>query len=171
MSAVRVLGMAALAAAVALGCTEEKMEAPPKPAPKPAPEFSLPDLEGNLVSMKSLRGSPVLVNFWASWCLPCVEEMPEIDRFYRAKKDTGLKALMINLKEPPEVAGKMVERNGYIFHTLLDESGEVSEKFQVFGLPMTYFIDAGGVIRYSHMGRLTREIMYAGFDAITEGDS
>lgn len=171
MTWARSLGAAALVAAIAAGCTEEKMEAPPKPAPKPAPEFSLPDLKGAEVSMKSLRGSPVLVNFWASWCLPCVEEMPEIDRFYRAKKDTGLKALMINLKEPPAVAGEMVRRNGYAFLTLLDESGEVSEKFQVFGLPMTYFIDAKGVIRYSHMGRLTREIMYAGFEAITGGES
>ncbi len=161
--------LAIMALTALLGCTEKKMEAPPRIKPWQAPEFTLKNLKGKSFSLLDFKGKPVIVNFWATWCRPCLKEMPELDKLYRAKKDDGLVMLGINLKESKEVVEDFIQKNGYAFHFLLDEEGKVSESFQVFGLPTTYFIDGSGVVRHQHMGELTREIIYFGLDTITGG--
>ncbi len=143
------------------------MESPPRPAPQPVPEFNLEQLTGGKLGSRQLIGKPVIINFWATWCLSCLEEMPELDRFYRAKRDSGVEMIMINVKEPKKVVKEFIDTNGYAFKTLLDETGDVTDSFQVFGLPSTYFVDKAGVIQYRHMGSLTRQIIYRGFDIIT----
>ncbi|VAX25528.1 hypothetical protein MNBD_NITROSPINAE02-1200 [hydrothermal vent metagenome] len=155
----------------ALACTAQKMEAPPQPPPYSAPKFTIKNLSGREVSLKQYRDKPVIVNFWATWCVPCVAEMPELDRFYRAKKNEGLAMLMINLKESKSVIDNFVSPHGFAFEILMDENGKLSENFQVFGLPTTFFIDGRGMIVYTHMGRLTKEILYAGYATITNKKS
>ncbi len=147
-------------------CMEKKMEAPPKFKPRPAEQFTLTNIKGANVSLSDYKGKSIIINFWATWCVPCIKEMPMIDRFYRAKKNDGLEVLMINIKESKSIVTNFIERNGYSFQVLLDKSGEVSEKFQVFGLPSTYFIDRQGIIQNSHMGGLTKEILYNGYESI-----
>lgn len=147
-------------------CSEKEMTPPPKREPVPAAKFSLPSLNGKKISLSDYKGRPVIINFWASWCVPCVTEMPLIEKIYSTWKEKGLAVLAINLKEDEDVAKKFMEEKGYSFTTLLDESGETSDKFQVFGLPSTYFIDSDGVIQYSHMGQLTTEIVAMGLESI-----
>ena len=145
-------------------CTQEKM-APPEQKPKPAPQFSLSNLEGEKVTLADLKGKPAIINFWATWCAPCVEELPMLETFYRAKKsDTGLTVVAINIKESKKIVEEFVSTHGYSLVTLLDETGKVSEDFQVFGLPTTFFINADGDIVFTHMGLLTKELIYAGFE-------
>ncbi len=156
---------------VTAACTSKKMEAPPQPPPYSAPKFSVKNLSGRSVTLQDYRNKPVIVNFWATWCVPCVAEMPELDRFYRAKKNEGLSMLMINLKESKSVIDNFVSPHGFAFEILMDEDGKLSEKFQVFGLPTTFFIDGRGMIVYTHMGRLTKEILYAGYNSVKDDKS
>ncbi|MBI4827940.1 MAG: TlpA family protein disulfide reductase [Nitrospinae bacterium] len=156
----------ALAVIALAGCEAKPMEAPPKQQPRPAPSLTLPRLGGGEMSLQSLRGKPALVNFWATWCVPCLKEMPEIERFFQIKKADGLAVAMINVKESAAAVESFMAPHGYTFTVLLDEKGEAVEKFQVFGLPTTVFIDRDGVIRYTHMGELTREILYMGYREI-----
>jgi len=162
--------VAAATAALAIflaGCVKEKpMDAPPKPKPAPAPEFKLSSLEGKEVSLKDFAGKPVIINFWATWCVPCIKEMPELESFWHKKRADGLELLMINLKESRDVVSGFIWKSNFTFKVLLDETGKTSEDFQVFGLPCTYFVDRKGVIVDRHMGSLTSEILHAGFKAI-----
>ncbi len=163
---------AMLAAAITIsGCSEKRMEAPPMQEPKPAPRFSLSSATGEKVSLSGLKGRPVIVNFWATWCIPCLEEMPELDRFLRSRKETGLEVLLINYKEPKKVVSDFMEKKDFSFKILLDESGETADKFGVFGLPTTYFITRRGIIVYTHIGRLTDEILFVKFKSILGKES
>jgi thiol-disulfide isomerase/thioredoxin len=142
------------------------MEAPPRARPVPAPLFKLTSLDGKEVTLRDFAGKPVIINFWATWCAPCIKEMPELESFYFKKKGDGLELLMINLKESKDVVAEFVGQNNFTFKVLLDETGKTSEEFQVFGLPSTYFVDRKGVIVDRHMGSLTSEILYGGFKNI-----
>lgn len=158
------LGLALLALA---GCVKAPpMEPPPKMDPVPAPEFTATSLSGEEMTLKKLEGRPVIVNFWATWCLPCVEEMPELEKFYFRKKADGLALLMINLKENKDLVKRWIGSNGFTFDVYLDETGKLSEDFGIIGLPYTFFIDKKGVIQRKHMGKLTPEILFTGFEEI-----
>jgi len=162
------IAMALCLALAAAGCEPEPpMEAPPKPKPAPAPKFKLADLEGGQVALSDYAGKPLIVNFWATWCIPCIEEMPELEKFYHLKRGEGLELLMINVKESHVLVEKFIRRNNFSFTVALDEEGKATDEFQVFGLPCTFFIDKNGVILNRHMGRITKEILYAGYGDIT----
>ena len=106
-------------------------------------EFSLPDLRGNPVSLKDFRGKVVFVNFWASWCVPCREEMPSMERLYQKYRAKGLLMLAVNYRESRKEAQAFVDELKLTFPTLLDD-GTVSTLYGVFGLPATYLIDRQG---------------------------
>jgi len=146
---------------------EVDMEAPPKPEPFPAAEFTLNDLEGKKASLSDYKGKKLIINFWATWCVPCVEEMPELEELYKERKSGGLEMLMINAKESKEVVKKYIEKNDYTFRILLDEKGAVMRDYQVFGLPSTFFIDENGIVQYSYMGRLTAGVTKMGLKSIS----
>ncbi len=146
-------------------CEAPEMDMPPKPEPRAAEPFTLSDLKGNKVSLSDFKGTPVIVNYWATWCLPCKEEMPEFEQLQKDYKGR-LQVLMINLKEKKDVVQEYIDKYGYTFKVLLDEDGELSRRMQVFGLPSTYFIDGEGTIRYFYMGRVRPGIMRMGLKDI-----
>jgi len=148
------------------GCSSKKMEPPPAQEPKPAPQLSLNKVSGGKISLAELKGRPVMVNFWATWCVPCRKEMPVLDRFLKSRKETGLEILLVNYKESKKIVDAFVKKNNFSFKILLDESGETSNKFGVFGLPTTFFISRQGDIIYTHIGELTDEILYLRFKSI-----
>ena len=154
-----------------VSCINTNMTAPPEPDPYPAPLFGLPDLNGKVVSLSDFRGKPVLINFWASWCMPCLNEMPYIEEIYRERKDDNLVVLMINAKEPVKTVSKFAKDKDYTFTILLDSDGKTNSAYQVFGLPSTYFIDTNGIVRYSYMGELTTGIMKMGLKTIIPKES
>ncbi|MFQ5430878.1 MAG: TlpA disulfide reductase family protein [Nitrospinota bacterium] len=151
----------------AASCMEAKMEAPAKTKPFPAPEFSVSDLEGKKASIAEYKGKPLIINFWATWCVPCIQEMPELEKLYKERKKDGLELLMINAKESKEVVSKYIKEKGYTFRVLIDEEGKVLRQYQVFGLPSTFFIDDKGVVQYFYMGQLTWGITKMGLKSIS----
>lgn len=147
-------------------CQTNEMEPPPPEKPRPAPSFTMPSVKGKQVSSTSLAGKPAMINFWATWCGACIHEMPELERVHNLYKDRGLAVILVNLQEKLGVVKKHMEDNGYTMTSLLDEKGETAEKYQVFGLPTTFFVDKAGMIRKTHMGELTKEIITEGLSAI-----
>ena len=125
-----------------------------------APDFALQDLEGQTVILSSLRGSPVMLNFWATWCGYCVWEMPYIQQIYEEWQDRGLLILAINKKETHAKVQEFMERNSLSFTALLDTDGAISLKYNVGGIPVAFFIDKDGIIQARKLGafRNTAEI-------------
>ncbi|MGH9753415.1 MAG: redoxin domain-containing protein [Blastocatellia bacterium] len=138
-----------------------EMKSSPRPATTPRPAvpstsrlvgrdavaFALKDLDGNRVDMRALKGKVVLLDFWASWCGPCVAEAPHIEKLHRDFKNKGLVVLGLSSEEP-EVARKFVKKKGYTFTTLVDEAGEVSMKYGISSIPQVFIIDRDGKVKW-----------------------
>ena len=116
-----------------------------------APALALTDLDGKEVSLASLRGNVVLIEFWASWCRPCVEALPHIQKLHEELNEKGLVVLGIN-SEPAEVARRFVQDNGYTFRTLIDEGKTAWGPYNVQGIPTTLVVDREGIVRSYTMG-------------------
>lgn len=111
-----------------------------------APDFTLPDPAGRKVSLKDFRGKVVFLNFWATWCESCREEMPSMERLYRELKGKGLEIVAVNIKEKPQAALAYFRELKLTYPVLLDPEGEVGLLYGAFGLPATYVIDRKGVV-------------------------
>jgi cytochrome c biogenesis protein CcmG, thiol:disulfide interchange protein DsbE len=124
-------------------------------APKvgsPAPDFELERLSGEPLKLADLHGQPVVINFWATWCIPCEIEMPLLqDRF---EKNPGLRVLAVNFAEPAADVQAFVDQHGLTFDVLLDPRAIVQSAYRVRGYPTTYFIDSEGVVQAVHIGIL-----------------
>jgi cytochrome c biogenesis protein CcmG/thiol:disulfide interchange protein DsbE len=141
-------------AALALGAY--RLMEQPSAAPvigRPAPGFQLAALDGQPVSLGDFRGRPVIVNFWATWCEPCKQEMPALQA--EAARQPDLVVLGIDNVESAVKVRPFVEQLGLRFPILLDQDGSVVERYQVTGLPTTFFIDRSGVLRAIYRGPLT----------------
>lgn len=120
-----------------------------------APDFSLTALTGETVHLSDLKGQVVLVNLWATWCPPCKAEMPTINAFYQAHQAAGFTTLMANMQEDAETVQTFIEANGFTFPVLLDSRGEMMKLYGVRGLPTTFIIDRGGLVRHIQTGPIT----------------
>jgi len=120
-----------------------------------APDFALSDLGGQSISLSQWRGQIVLVNFWASWCQPCREEMPLLQATYEAYAQDGLMVMGVNMGERAQRVAGFAEDLGLTFPILVDETTTVGTLYRVRGAPTTYFIDREGVIRQRYVGPLT----------------
>jgi thiol-disulfide isomerase/thioredoxin len=133
----------AIAAAGELQPYEERAE---------PPALDLPDLGGRQYNLDSYRGQVVLVNFWASWCTPCLLEMPSMQRLATALQDRPFRLLAVNVKESRSKAWKFMKLLKVTFTTLLDSEGETAEAWDVQIYPTSYLIDADGRMRYVAYG-------------------
>lgn len=122
-----------------------------------APDFQLQDLEGQSVSLSSLRGKPVLLNFWATWCGPCRVEMPYIQRIFEEWSGRGLVLLAVNIGENPAKAREFMQSNDLSFPVLLDTEEHTARKYNIRGIPTTYFIDKNGIIQDIKIGAFSSE--------------
>lgn len=120
-----------------------------------APDFTLSSLAGEPVNLASLRGRPVLINFWATWCEPCKLEMPFLEERHRRYQERGLAVLAVDFDEPAEAVAAFRDELGLTFELLLDPGGRVQRLYQVRGYPSSYFIDEAGVIRVVQIGVMT----------------
>ena len=106
------------------------------------PDFELPLLGTNeMLSSEDLRGDPVVLNFWASWCAPCREEAPLLERMYQRYKDQGVRFIGVNIRDQEPNAQRFVEEFGVTFPVVRDEDQELAQGLDVYGLPQTFFVD------------------------------
>lgn len=137
-----------------------------KPAVRPevgylAPDFTLQDMDGNPVTLSSLTGKVVFLNFWASWCAPCRIEMPEMERLH-AQQIPDLVILAINQSttERQEDDGRrFMAAYGYTFPALFDQTGRVGNNYLAVSMPTSYFIGPDGIVRAKHLGPMTLSTM------------
>jgi len=125
-----------------------------------APVFELADLSGKKVSLESLRGKPVFLNFWATWCYPCRSEMPDLQDMY-LKYGGQMHFLTINSQESANTVRKFVQENKYTFPVVLDSNGAVGGKYRVTGIPTTVILDAEGFVKANHVGAMRASDMEA----------
>jgi peroxiredoxin len=122
---------------------------------RPAPDFTLLDLDGRPVSLSDWRGRPVLINFWATWCGPCEVEMSDIQAAYEAHAEQDFVVLAVAVDDNAQNVRRFFEKHNLTFQPLLDD-GQVSGAYQVFGLPTSFFVNADGHIIAVHTGVLTK---------------
>lgn len=133
---------------------------PPAPGNR-APTFSLPSAGGQTVSLASFVGQPVLINFWATWCVPCRVEMPELEAAYEAHRWQDLTILAVNVGEDGEDVVPFGRQLGLTFPLLLDPLGHVAAEYRVLGLPTTFFVGRDGRVTYVHQGALNLRVLEA----------
>jgi len=117
-----------------------------------APEFSLQDLDGNIVKLSDFRGKPLIVNFWATWCPPCRKEMPSMERAWQIIKDQGIAMVAINVGEDEDTVFTFTADYPLSFPLLLDTTGSVTQRWPVVGLPTTFIVNPEGKIVYRAIG-------------------
>jgi peroxiredoxin len=117
-----------------------------------APDFTLKSLEGSNLRLEEYRGQVVLINFWASWCGPCRQEMPLLDRLHQRYLDTGFAVLGINVEGEEAPARNLIDRIPVTFPVLIDQEQRVSELYELEAMPSTVVVDRDGVVRYIHRG-------------------
>lgn len=142
--AVVIIVVIAVAAFIVLG-QKEKFE--PVGAGGASIDFTLPDLEGKPVSLKDFRGKVVFLNFWATWCKPCEEEMPSMQGLYEGLKGEPFEIVAVSVdSEGPETVRKYADKYGITFRVLHDRKGRVKETYKTTGVPETFIIDQKGFI-------------------------
>jgi thiol-disulfide isomerase/thioredoxin len=131
-----------------------------------APDFVLPRLDGSVQKLSNYRGKIVLVNMWATWCPPCIEEMPLLDGLEKTYGPRGLVVLGLAGDEEPGRVRSFLEKNPVSFDVLLDVGGEVGTRYGITGYPETFVVDREGRLRNkivgpipADAGRPTREIV------------
>ena len=136
----------------------------------PAPDFALTSLDGETVMLSDFRGKTVVLNFWASWCPPCREEMPEFQELWEERGEHGsddlvMIALDFLVQDTETDARNFIEGNGFTFPVLLDTpDGSVADRYRVRGLPATFFIDREGVVRGVNYGPVFGNLLPAGVE-------
>jgi peroxiredoxin len=126
-----------------------------------APDFSLADLQGNPVRLSRLRGRVVVLNFWATWCPPCRNELPDLQSFYADYRSRGVIVLGINQREAIDLVRNFRDNQKLTFPVLLDLDSQVGNRYHVDTLPRTVFLDRSGVIRSILYGPSTRWVFVA----------
>jgi len=112
-----------------------------------APDFTAMNMAGEQIQLSQLRGQVVVLNFWASWCPPCREEMPSMERLYQAFRDKGMVLLAVNVEENGRDAVKeFISKRNYSFPLLLDEDAAIQNSYGVFRFPETFIIDQNGTV-------------------------
>ena len=117
-----------------------------------APDFALKSSTGENLRLSEYRGDVVMLNFWATWCGPCRQEMPLLDELYKRYERVGFNLLGVNIDDDSRRAMRMIEELGVNFPVLFDARKEVSKLYEVEAMPVTVLIDREGNVRYVHHG-------------------
>ncbi|MBT8082985.1 MAG: TlpA family protein disulfide reductase [Gammaproteobacteria bacterium] len=117
-----------------------------------APDFALRSSTGENLRLSEYRGDVVMINFWATWCGPCRQEMPLLDELYNRYQRVGFNLLGVNIDDDSRRAMQMVEELGVGFPVLFDAGKDVSELYNVEAMPVTVIVDRRGTVRYVHHG-------------------
>ena len=124
-----------------------------------ANDFTLDTLDGDEMTLSDLRGKAVMLNFWASWCGPCRIEIPHMIALYDEYQDSEFEILAVNIRESPAQVQDFADQLGMSFPILMDTNGQVAAAYFVRAIPMTFFLDSDGVIRFIHQGTLSEKAL------------
>ena len=134
-----------------------------------APDFATEALDGRTIVLSELRGQVVLINFWATWCLPCRAEMPAIQQVYDEYRDRGFEVLAVNLQEQDGTVSAFVEELRLTFPVLIDRDDRVASLYRIRSIPTTFFVDRSGVIREIIVGGpIPSAVIESNLDALLE---
>lgn len=132
--------------------------------PYPAPPFTIEQLGGGTISLDDVRGKVVVLNFWATWCLPCQEETPDLQAVYSQFKNEGLAIIGVDLFDQERAQGRgladvqaFTSRFGVRYPIGLDRGGSVAKQYAIAPIPTSYFIDQQGRVRFIRVGKLSRQ--------------
>jgi thiol-disulfide isomerase/thioredoxin len=139
--------IAAIAAALALA-----LPALAVPGASPAPVFTLASNGGGPLSLSQYKGQVVMINFWASWCGPCRQEMPLLESIYKKYRQMGFTLLGVNVEPDTQAANEWLKQTPVSFPILYDKDSKVSKLYEVAGMPSTVLIDRSGKLRMLHRG-------------------
>jgi cytochrome c biogenesis protein CcmG/thiol:disulfide interchange protein DsbE len=135
---------------------------------KPAQDFEvevlegaswLPKVNGTKVRLSDLRGHPVIVNFWASWCVSCREEAMHMEAFWQRYREKGVIVLGVAIQDTPETAREFAKTHGKTYPIALDTTGKTSIDYGVYGVPESFFIDEKGIIVHKEAGPVTIQLL------------
>ncbi|MFQ5882841.1 MAG: TlpA family protein disulfide reductase [Candidatus Methylomirabilales bacterium] len=133
----------------------------------PAPDFTLTFLDGEEVRLRDLRGRPVVVNFWASWCYPaCWNEAPRLEAVWQRYKDQGVMLIGIIYQDTEKNARDFIAKHGKTYPNGLDVKSRIAIEYGVFGIPETFFVDREGKIVHKHIGEISMETLTAEVEAL-----
>ncbi len=147
-----------IASFLGLDSSEEALSGPAIPVGQPAPDFTAYTLNGEAITLSDLRGTPVAVNFWATWCPDCRREIPLLEEIASRYADEGLVFLAVDVAEPISVVQPFVEQNNMSLTVLLDPQGEIGNLYQIWAYPTTVWVDAEGIVQYVQLGNMTAEL-------------
>ena len=133
---------------------------------EPAPNFTLLLIDGKNFNLSDYKGKPILINFFASWCLPCREEMPALEKIAHEYKPKGVVFLGIAIDDTEEKMKNFIAKYGVTFPVGLDKTAAIQKSFGLYGIPTTYFIDKRGIINYFHSGSVTEELLQHELDKV-----
>ncbi len=117
-----------------------------------APPFSLSDTEQNTVALESYHGKVVLLTFWATWCASCREELPGLDRLHKRLSPKGFTVLSVCVDPSPAVVSAYLRQHPLSFPVLIDQGGEVADRYRLAGFPASFILGKDGVISQQHLG-------------------
>ena len=120
--------------------------------------FKLAQLQGTSLQLADLKGKPVIINFWATWCIPCQDEMPLLENYSR-KLSNSLIVIGVNSQEQPDVIRDFVTKYGITFPIALDSNGDLTRSYLINGFPTTFFVDKAGILRNIHIGVLREDLI------------
>ena len=135
----------------------------------PAPDFTLQTVDGTPLRLSDLKGKPVFMNFWATWCVPCREEMPAMQELYEQYRDRGLVILAVNMEEDQARVQRWIDQGGFTYTFVLDSEGQQLKRYNVNAAPTSYFIGRDGVIRDLKLGAISRAEMQTKVEKLLAG--
>ncbi|WP_067725298.1 peroxiredoxin family protein [Oceanobacillus damuensis] len=129
-----------------------------------APDFELMSMTGETVKLSDYTGQRVMLNFWTTWCPPCREEMPDMQRFYEDKEAVILAINLTDMEKNRTQVTEFAGEYGLTFPILMDEAGEVSTLYRISPIPTTYMVDSKGIIRHKAYGAMDYERMVSEYE-------
>lgn len=163
------LGVALVVAFLGLlgfGLTRDVQKLPSALVGQPVPEFRTETLSGDTVSAEDLRGEAVVLNFWASWCVPCRQEHPVLRRAERTWDDDRARVVGVVYQDSRTAARRYMDRLGGSWANLVDPQSRIAIDFGVYGVPETFFLSPDGTVAKKHIGVLTWDLVRSTVDSL-----